>query len=172
MNLYIKILIVFLCSNILLGQQIQKSEFGSFLLKGATVHTVSKGNSLMDVLIKDGKISELASNISAPDDTKVIDVSGKHIYPGMIDGGTSLGLVEISAVSLTRDNNEVGEVTPHVEALTAVNPSSVLIPVTRVSGVTTVITKPSGGILPGTASLVSLVGYTPEQMFAGFKWRR
>ena len=56
-----------------------------------------------------------------------------------------------------------------MDALTAVNPNSVLIPVTRVSGVTSVITYPSGGLFPGTAALINLQGYTPEQMYGGFK---
>jgi imidazolonepropionase-like amidohydrolase len=170
MKLYINIIIGLLMVNFCFGQQIAKSEYGSFLLKGATVHTVTKGDIKADVHIVDGKIKAVAANISAPSTgVKVIDVSGKHIYPGMIDAGTTLGLVEVSSVSLTRDDSEIGDVTPHVEALTAVNPSSALIPVTRVSGVTTVLTKPSGGIFPGTSSLISLVGYTPEQMYSGFK---
>jgi len=80
----------------------------------------------------------------------------------------SIGTTEIGAVSLTNDNREIGDFTPHVKALTAVNPSSVLIPVTRVNGITTVITQPSGGRFPGTASLIKLHGYTPQQMHAGF----
>jgi imidazolonepropionase-like amidohydrolase len=56
---------------------------------------------------------------------------------------------------------------PHVKALTAVNPNSVLIPVTRVNGITTVLTQPTGGLFPGTAALINLHGYTPQQMYAG-----
>ncbi|WP_235297942.1 amidohydrolase family protein [Portibacter marinus] len=168
MRLYINVVIAFLCANVIWAQQIQKSEYGTFLLSGGTVHTVTNGNIEADVLISDGKITSIGTNITAPSGAKVIDVAGKHIYPGMIDGGTRLGIVEIGAVSLTNDDNEVGDINPHVEALTAVNPSSVLIPVTRVSGVTTVLTKPTGGVLPGTSSLISLVGYTPEQMYSGF----
>jgi len=54
-----------------------------------------------------------------------------------------------------------------MEALTAVNPNSVAIPVTRVSGVTTVWTMPRGGALAGTAAAINLFGYTPDQMYAG-----
>ena len=54
-----------------------------------------------------------------------------------------------------------------MQALTAVNPNSVAIPVTRVSGVTTVWTMPRGGVLPGTAATINLFGYTPDQMDAG-----
>ena len=56
-----------------------------------------------------------------------------------------------------------------MEALTAVNPNSEAIPVTRVSGVTTVIAAPSGGVLPGIAASINLFGYTPDQMYAGAK---
>jgi len=71
------------------------------------------------------------------------------------------------SVSLTRDDNEIGDIKPYLEALTAVNPSSVAIPVTRVSGVTTVIAQPGGGLIPGTASLINLVGYSPDEMSCG-----
>lgn len=54
-----------------------------------------------------------------------------------------------------------------MKSLTAVNPNSVLIPVTRVSGVTTVLSAPQGGIFPGTAAVIDLWGYTPKQMSTG-----
>jgi len=69
---------------------------------------------------------------------------------------------------LTQDHNEIGEYTPHMNALTAINPSSVNIPVNRVNGITTSLAVPSGGRFPGTAALINLHGYTPEQMYAGF----
>jgi imidazolonepropionase-like amidohydrolase len=56
-----------------------------------------------------------------------------------------------------------------MEALSAVNPNSESIPVTRVSGVTTTLTMPDGGLLPGTAATINLFGYTPDQMYAGSK---
>jgi imidazolonepropionase-like amidohydrolase len=150
------------------GQQVEKTYTGTFLLKGGKVETVYKGVIDADVLIEDGLIKEVAEDIGHPG-AQLIDCKGLIIYPGMTDSGTKLGLGEISAVSLTQDHNELGEYTPHMEALTAVNPSSVNIPVTRVNGVTTVLTVPDGGLLPGTAALINLQGYTPDQMFAGFK---
>ncbi|MEM6648343.1 MAG: amidohydrolase family protein, partial [Bacteroidota bacterium] len=98
---------------------------------------------------------------------EVMDLSGQSVYPGMIDSGTRLGLSEVGSVDLTEDFNELGDLTPHVKALTAVNPNSVLIPVTRVSGVTTVVTEPTAGLFPGQAALINLHGYTPEQMHTG-----
>jgi len=150
------------------AQQITKSESGIFLLKGGEVETVYKGKIKADVLIEDGMIKEVNDQIQHPE-AKVVNCKGLVIYPGMIDSGTKLGLAEISAVSLTQDHNEIGDFTPHMDALTAVNPNSVNIPVTRVNGITTSLAVPSGGKFPGTAALINLHGYTPKQMYAGFK---
>ena len=146
-----------------------KPRAGKFLLQNATVVTITKGVlNNTSVLVEDGKIKEVGANISA-NGAEVIDCTGKFIYPGMIDGGTKLGLVEVSSVQETVDYAEIGNFSPNMQALTAVNPNSVAIPVTRVSGVTTVLTYPSGGLFPGTAALINLNGYTPDQMYAGFK---
>ncbi|OOG77724.1 amidohydrolase family protein [Algoriphagus sp. A40] len=146
-----------------------KPRTGKFLLQNATVVTVTKGTlNNTSVLLENGKISQVGTNISAAD-AEVIDCSGMFIYPGMIDGGTRLGLVEVSSVPETVDYAELGNVTPNMQALTTVNPNSEAIGITRVSGVTTVLTVPTGGLFPGTAALINLNGYTPDQMYGGFK---
>lgn len=146
-----------------------KPRTGKFLLKNATVVTVTKGTlNNASVLLENGKIAQVGTNITAAD-AEVIDCTGMFIYPGMIDGGTRLGLVEVSSVPETVDYAENGNVTPNMQALTTVNPNSEAIGVTRVSGVTTVLTVPSGGLFPGTAALINLNGYTPDQMYGGFK---
>lgn len=150
--------------------QIPKAENGTFALTNATIETITKGTIQNGtVIVQDGKIVDVGTNVSIPSGAKTIDCSGLTIYPGMIDGGTQIGLVEVSSDPRTRDNSEIGEVIPHIQALTAVNPSSAIHPVTRVSGVTTALTMPSGGLFPGTAALINLHGYTPDQMYAGFK---
>lgn len=151
------------------SQNLMKAEKGTFLLKNATLVTVTKGTIKGDLLISEGKIADIGSNLSAPVGTNTIDCSNLYVYPGMINGWTQTGLYEVGAVDLTVDSDELGEVTPHVQALTAVNPNSELIPVTRVNGVTTVLSVPENGLFPGTAALINLHGYTPEQMYAGFK---
>lgn len=150
------------------AQMVNKAKNVEVILKGGTLHTVSNGNKVADLHIKDGKIMAIGTNLSSAS-AQTLDCTGKHIYPGMIDGGTRLGLAEIGAVSLTNDYNELGDFIPHMKALTAVNPNSVSIPVTRVNGVTTVLAMPAGGRFPGTSALINLVGYTPEQMYAGFE---
>ncbi|MGB4849759.1 MAG: amidohydrolase family protein, partial [Saprospiraceae bacterium] len=167
----ILILLVFVQSIIgLHAQQVEKSTFGVFALTNATIETVTKGRlENATVVIRNGKIEAVGTNVTIPADAQVIDCKGLTVYPGMVDSGTHLGLQEIESISVTQDYDEVGELTPEMQALTAINPNSVLIPVTRVSGVTSVIASPSGGLFPGTAALINLQGYTPEQMYGGFK---
>lgn len=149
--------------------QMPKGTYGTFVLTQATIETVTKGTIANGtVVITNGKITAVGTDVQVPDGAQVIDCKGLRIYPGMIDSGTNLGISEISSEPRTNDFNEIGDVIPQIKALTAVNPNSALIPVTRVSGVTTVIASPEGGLLPGTAALINLYGYTPDQMFAGF----
>jgi imidazolonepropionase-like amidohydrolase len=146
-----------------------KPRNGRFLLQNATIVTVTKGiiqNG--SVLIKNGKIEAVGKNIDGGD-AEVIDCTNLYIYPGLIDGGSRLGLVEVNSVQETQDYAEIGQVTPNMQALVAVNPNAVAIPVTRVSGVTTTLATPSGGLFPGTAALINLNGYNADQMYAGFK---
>lgn len=139
-------------------------------LTNARIVTVTQGTiESGTILIQDGTIIQIGVNVDIPEDAKVIDLSGLSVYPGMIDSGTQMGLVEVGSLPETRDASELGDLSPQMKALTAVNPNGVAIPVTRVSGVTTVLTVPSGGMLPGQAALINLHGYTPQQMFAGFE---
>lgn len=146
-----------------------KPRNGKFLLQNATIVTVTNGTiENGSILLTNGKIEAVGQNVD-PGDAEVIDCSGHYIYPGLFDGGSRLGLVEVNSLAETQDFSEIGQVTPNMRALVAVNPSSIAIPVTRVSGVTTTLASPSGGLFPGTAALINLNGYTPDQMFAGFE---
>src|SRR5688572_10958462 len=156
--------------SVALFAQSPKGKPGTFALINANIETVTKGVITNGtVIISEGKIAAVGLNIAVPQNAEVIDCKGKWVYPGLIDGGTNLGLSEVGSDQRTRDYNEIGDVVPQMKALTAVNPNSAVIPVTRVSGVTTVITAPSGGIYPGTSALINLHGYTPDQMYAGFE---
>jgi imidazolonepropionase-like amidohydrolase len=164
-------LIALICLVVIrLEAQSPKGKYGNFALTNATIETITKGSIANGtVLISNGKITAVGTNVAVPAGTEVIDCKGQIIYPGMIDAGTNLGLNEISAVARTTDFNEIGEVIPQMKALTAVNPNASAIPVTRISGVTTVLSIPTGGMLAGTAALINLHGYTPDQMYAGFE---
>ncbi len=146
---------------------VQKAEAGPFALTNCRAVTVSGGVvEGATIVVQGGKIAQMGAGVSAPAGTKIVDCAGRSVYPGMIDAGTQIGLVEVNSDSRTRDFAEIGRLNPQVKALTAVNPNSVWIPVTRVSGVTTTLTMPSSGLLSGEAAVINLHGYTPEQMLA------
>ncbi|TVR82654.1 MAG: amidohydrolase [Saprospirales bacterium] len=147
-------------------QLFREPVYGNFLIQNAEIHTVTNGILKADLLIRDGRIAAIGKDLEYGD-AITIDASGKRVYPGFIDAGTRLGLSEISSISLTNDFNERGNLTPYARAITAINPNAVPIPVTRIEGVTTVVAAPRGGTIPGTAATIHLIGYTPDQMFAG-----
>jgi len=116
------------------------------------------------VLIRGSQIVAAGADVAIPAGATVIDGTGLTVYPGMIDSGTQLGLVEIGSVPGSTDTEELGTFNPHDDALTAVNPHSELIPVDRVNGITTVITSAGGGLISGTAALIDLAGWTGAEM--------
>ncbi len=136
----------------------------SIVLSGATVHTVSGGTiEKGQVLIVDGKIAAVGEHVVAENAT-VVDLTGRHLYPGLILATSSLGLAEIGAVRATQDTNEVGAFAPDVQAWVAVNPDSELIPVARANGITHALTIPLGGTVTGHSGLIRLTGWTYEEM--------
>ncbi len=134
-------------------------------LKGATIHPVSGPDIANGTIVFDkGKIVSLGASANIPADAETIDVTGKHIYPGLISADTVLGLTEISAVRSTIDFAEAGQVNPNARAATSINPDSELFPVTRANGILTALVAPEGGLLSGQSAVVRLDGWTPEAM--------
>jgi imidazolonepropionase-like amidohydrolase len=134
-------------------------------LVGGTIHTVTKGTIENGVVLFDkGKIVAVGKEINIPKDAEVIDVKGKHIYPGLINAFTTIGLIEIGAVRATRDVTEVGLVNPNVRAEVAFNPDSEHPPVTRSNGITMALVVPTGELIAGQSALMMLDGWTWEEM--------
>lgn len=134
-------------------------------LAGGTVHTVSGGViEGATVLFEAGVITGIGTDLALPENTRMIDITGKHVYPGLIAAPTTLGLTEIGSVWATHDNIETGNVTPSVRAVTAVNPDSEYFPVARANGILTALTMPSGGLISGLSGLIAMDGWTTEEM--------
>ena len=137
----------------------------TFLIRDVALHPVSGPDiPVTSVLVRDGLIAEIAAKIAAPKGMKVIEGKGLHLFPGMIDSATTLGLAEIGAVRETSDVAEIGDFNPQLRALIAVNPSSEHIPVARANGITSAIALPGGGVISGQAGLMHLDGWTWEEM--------
>ena len=138
---------------------------GPIALVGGTIHPVSGPAIAGGTLVFDGGvITALGPNVEVPAGAERIDVTGLHVYPGLIDAYSSMGLYEIGAVDVTVDLNELGDVNPNVRAEVAVNPESRHIGTTRSNGVLVTVTTPSGGLVSGLSAAMVLDGWTWEQM--------
>ncbi len=151
-------------------------ESDTYAVRGATIHTV--GNGVIEngtIVLRGGRIIAVGANVDIPAGAEIIDGTGKHVYPGMVDAFSRLGLTEIGSVSATNDQSEMGNWNPHLNAYTAIHPASEHIPVARANGITHTLAAPgsggggfrggggSGGIA-GQATLIHLDGWTVEEM--------
>ena len=138
-------------------------------ITGATIHTMT-GEPIEHgvVVFADGRITYAGPGDGAPStaNAHVIDAAGMHVYPGLIGAYTQLGLTEISAVRAQDDYDEVGPYTPEVRGIVSVNPDSTLIPVARTNGILLAGVFPSGGRMPGRASVIRTDGWTNESISA------
>lgn len=136
-------------------------------LLGATIHPVSGPDVPNGVLVfAAGRITAVgaAGSVPVPGDAERVDATGKHVYPGLIDPFTTLGLSEVGSVRATVDAREVGRINPNARAQVAFQPESELLPVTRSNGILVVGAAPEGGLLAGQAAAMTLDGWTWEEM--------
>lgn len=165
-----------LCAAILWFSQVSKAQESQavYAITHAKIFTLT-GTPIDDgvLVIRDGKIAAVGTNVDVPAGAQVIDGKGLQVYPGLFDPVTQMGLSEISAVSATVDTSETGAFNPDVVAAEAVLPSSEHIPVTRAAGITEVLAVPASGgfdsgrssdILGGQASAIHLAGWTINDM--------
>jgi len=133
------------------------------LLRNGIIHTISDGTIYgPDLLFDNGKIIAIGYGLDIPANTEIIDVSEKHIYPGLISAGSTLGLQEINSVRATRDYAETGSINPNVNANVSYHPDSELIPVSRSNGILLSHVIPQSGRIPGISSMMLLDGWTWE----------
>jgi len=148
------------------------------IITDATIHPVS-GPVLEHgwIVFEKGTITALGSGVMdvlTQGDPVMLDGEGLHVWPGLISPYSQLGLTEIGAVRATHDSGETGALTPEVRAAVAVNPDSTLLPVTRSNGVLLAAIFPSAGLsvsgaepsglIPGRAGVITLDGWTWEEM--------
>lgn len=135
------------------------------VIEGGTIHVID-GPDIENgqVLFENGKITAVGKNLQLPDRTLQVNASGKHVYPGLIECMTDIGLREISAVDETDDRTEYGSLNPNARSWVAVNPDSELIPVARAGGVLVGMTAPRGRYLRGQSAVLYLDGWTVSDM--------
>ncbi len=148
------------------SQQNKTGRAGTFAIVGAKIFTVS-GAVIENgtVVIQNGKIMAVGSGVSVPSGAERIEGRGLSVYPGMIDSATGLGLVEIGqGANATVDSAEIASNNANAKAITAVNPHTSHVNVTRVNGITAVMSAPSGGLIAGQGTVINLNGSTQAEM--------
>jgi imidazolonepropionase-like amidohydrolase len=148
------------------SEQNRTGRAGTFAIVNARIVTVS-GPVIENgtVLIQNGKIAAVGQTVSIPAGAEKIDGKGLSVFPGMIDAGTNLGLAEISlGVPGSVDVAESGTINANARAIKGINPHSTHINVTRVNGITSVLSYPTGGTVAGQAAVINLNGSTQDDM--------
>ncbi len=125
------------------------------------------------VLIQDGRIAAVGANVAVPAGARRIDARGKWVTPGLIESSTQLGLREIEGLAETNDaeirdvvqqRGPVDQVQAAFNVTEGLNPRSMVIPVTRIAGITTAVTRPTGSLISGQGAMIDMLGSSVEQM--------
>ncbi len=143
------------------------SEAGEVVaLVGGTLHPITSPDvENGTLLLQGGRIVRMGADLPLPLGARVVDVTGKHVWPGMVAAYTGLGLIEIGSVRGTDDKDEIGGDQPDVRVTASIDAESAHIPVTRHNGVTRAQVAPQGGgPMMGQSCVVRLTGDTWEEM--------
>ena len=138
-------------------------------ITGGTIYPVS-GPKIENgtLLLRDGKIAAVGASLEIPSGATRVDAKGRWITPGLIHGGSTLGLklFDIGVQLETQEDTVSGDVKPSFNVAEGIDPASMAIPVARLEGVTSSISKPALGLIPGQAVLIDLAGDRIEDMVA------
>lgn len=134
-------------------------------LVGGTLHTVAGGMIENGTVVFDGgKIIAVGKQVDIPKGCQSIDTRGKHIYPGLMESMSNIGLSEVNSIKSTIDTDEVGRENPNLRPWVAVNPDSEWIPVARAGGVLLASIAPKRGDIRGSTGVIQLDGWTYNDM--------
>lgn len=137
----------------------------TYAIVGATIHPVSSAViPVGTIVMTNGKIVAVGKTAAVPAGATVINGKGLHVFPGFIDGGSSMGLMEISPIPVMVDNSELGTTQPDLDAMTALWVESQHYGPARYNGVTNALSTPEGGTISGQAAVIQTDGFTTEQI--------
>lgn len=138
---------------------------GPIAIVGAKLHPVSGPViAVGTILFEKGKITAVGESVELPPNTREIPGKGLHVYPGLFESYSQIGLTEINSIRATVDHRELGSLNPNVKAHVALNPDSAVIPVTRANGVLLNLSAPTGGLISGQSAVIQLDGWTYEDL--------
>lgn len=137
------------------------------LIRGGLVHdAVHRDACKADILLADGKIAAIGTDLTAPADAAVVDADGLEVYPGFVDAHTHIGLDGYGIGYEGCDYNEMNDIwTPQLRAIDGINPRDPSLADARRAGVTCVCTGPgSANVLGGTFLAMKTVGDRVDKM--------
>ena len=137
------------------------------LIRGGLVHdAVHRDACKADILLVDGKIAAIGTDLTAPADAAVFDTDGLEVYPGFVDAHTHIGLDGYGIGYEGCDYNEMNDIwTPQLRAIDGINPRDPSLADARRAGVTCVCTGPgSANVLGGTFLAMKTVGDRVDKM--------
>ncbi len=156
-----------------IDRKIPPTPHRAYAIVNATLHpmngpVIEKGN----VVIVEDRIHAVGPGAVPPPGAGVIDGSGLHVYPGLIDAGGNLGLIEVEMSRATRDISDIALFGPHLRTASAIHPHSEHIRIARTAGITTQLTMPTTGggsrqagtIIAGQSAVIHLDGWTAAEM--------
>ena len=140
-------------------------------IHGAKVYTMSAKGTLenADVLVRAGKIAAVGAGLTAPEGALVVEAQGRPLTPGLFGGLSAIGLEEVSGEEVTVDEyltvhapSWQPQWRPEFDVTLAYNPRSVVVPVTRIEGLTWTVLTPGttdgGSFLAGQGAAITLDG--------------
>ena len=135
---------------------------GIIALTNAIIH-IGNGQVIQNgtIVFSNGKITAIGETVNTAE-ARVVDLKGKHIYPGLIAASTNLGLVEVGASRATADFTELGDNNAAVRSIVAYNTDSKVINTVRSNGVLLANIVPKGGTISGSSSVVQLDAWNWE----------
>lgn len=137
------------------------------LIHNGLVHdAVHRDACKADILLADGKIAAIGTDLTAPADAAVFDADGLEVYPGFVDAHTHIGLDGYGIGYEGCDYNEMNDIwTPQLRAIDGINPRDPSLADARRAGVTCVCTGPgSANVLGGTFLAMKTVGDRVDKM--------
>jgi imidazolonepropionase-like amidohydrolase len=137
------------------------------LLKNAFVYPITaRPLKDADVLIEDGKIKKIGTNLASQAGVRIIDCANQYLLPGFIDVHTHLGLYDEGTGWAGNDANETSEaLTPHIRAIDGIYPLDPAFNDAVKYGITTAHVMPgSANVIGGTTSVIKTTGKNIQKM--------
>ena len=137
------------------------------LIRGGLVHdAVHRDACKADILLADGKIAAIGTDLTVPADAVIFDADGLDVFPGFVDAHTHIGLDGYGIGYEGCDYNEMNDIwTPQLRAIDGINPRDPSLADARKAGVTCVCTGPgSANVLGGTFLAMKTVGERVDNM--------